>query len=64
MLNDFLIIEGEFLRCYSKNDHQYYNVSYVVPKSEGMPLYYVEDHQQFIRIDALQDQHRSAAVNE
>jgi hypothetical protein len=49
---------------YSKNDHQYYNVSYVIPKSEGIPLYFVEDNHQFIRIDALADRHRSAFVSQ
>lgn len=47
-----------------KNDHQYYNVSYIIPKSEGLPLYYVEDRPQFIRIDALADRHRSAFVRQ
>jgi hypothetical protein len=47
-----------------KNDHQYYNVSYVVPKSEGNPLYFVQDDNQFIRIHALSDRHRTAFVSD
>ncbi|CAF2081350.1 unnamed protein product [Rotaria magnacalcarata] len=35
------------------NDHQYYNVSYIVPKSEGIPSFYVQEHGQFIRMNAL-----------
>ncbi|CAF0796921.1 unnamed protein product [Adineta steineri] len=42
------------------NDHRYYNVSYIIPKSEGKPLYFVEDTNQFIHIHALSDRHRSA----
>jgi len=49
---------------YSKNDHQYYNVSYIIPKSERISSYFVEDNNQFIRIHALSDRHRSAFVNE
>ncbi|CAF3886240.1 unnamed protein product, partial [Rotaria sp. Silwood2] len=41
------------------NDHQYYNVSYVIPKFEGIPLYFVPENNQFIRINALFDRHRS-----
>ncbi|CAF3532145.1 unnamed protein product [Rotaria sp. Silwood1] len=42
------------------NDHQYYNVSYIIPKSESIPLYSVPDNNQFTRINALFDRHRSA----
>jgi hypothetical protein len=49
---------------YSKNDHQYYNVSYIIPKSERISSYFIEDNNQFIRIHALSDRHRSAFVNE
>ncbi|CAF1040921.1 unnamed protein product [Rotaria sordida] len=42
------------------NDHQYYNVSYIIPKSEGIPLYFVPDKNQFTRINAFFDRNRSA----
>ncbi|CAF4090023.1 unnamed protein product [Rotaria sordida] len=42
------------------NDHHYYNVSYVIPKSEGTPMYFVQDNNQFIRIHELSNRHRTA----
>lgn len=60
----FISLKIIFVLFLSKNDHQYYNVSYIIPKSEGLPLYYVEDRPQFIRVDALADRHRSAFVRE
>ncbi|UJR37711.1 hypothetical protein I4U23_030406 [Adineta vaga] len=42
------------------NDHHYYNVSYIIPKSQGLPLYFVQDTNQFTHIQALADQHRTA----
>jgi hypothetical protein len=47
-----------------KNDHQYYNVSYIIPRNEGSPLYFVQDNNQFMHIHALSDRHRSAFVSE
>ncbi|CAF3091355.1 unnamed protein product [Rotaria socialis] len=35
------------------NDHPYYNVSYIVPKSESIPSFYVQEDRQFIRMKAL-----------
>ncbi len=60
---NIFISQKYFVFC-SKNDHQYYNVSYVIPRSEGIPLYFIEDNNQFTRIDALADRHRSAFVSE
>ncbi|CAF2179269.1 unnamed protein product [Rotaria magnacalcarata] len=42
------------------NDHQYYNVSYIVPKSEGIPIHFVDKNNQFILIHELAHRHRSA----
>ncbi|CAF3865893.1 unnamed protein product [Adineta steineri] len=42
------------------NDHHYYNVSYIVRNTEGIPMNFVHDNDQFIRIHALSNRHRSA----
>ncbi|CAF0800440.1 unnamed protein product [Adineta ricciae] len=42
------------------NDHRYYNVSYIILKSGGIPLYFVNDSDQFTRVQELADQHRTA----
>jgi hypothetical protein len=62
---DFLDMKNIFFFFFGfKNDHQYYNVSYIIPKVEVIPLYFVQDNHQFIRINALSDRHRSAFVSE
>ncbi|CAF2736251.1 unnamed protein product [Rotaria sp. Silwood2] len=42
------------------NDHQYYNVSYIIPKSGGIPINFVQDNNQFFHIHQLSNRHRSA----
>ncbi|UJR08522.1 hypothetical protein I4U23_012785 [Adineta vaga] len=42
------------------NDHHYYNVSYIIPKSEGISINFLQDNSQFVRIHALTNRHRSA----
>ncbi|CAF1292759.1 unnamed protein product [Rotaria sp. Silwood1] len=42
------------------NDHQYYNVSYIIPKSEGIPINFVQDNNQFTHIHELSNRHRTA----
>ena len=53
------------LSPFSQNDHQYYNVSYIVPKFGDIPMNYIpDDSNQFIPIQVLADRHRSAYVRE